>query len=211
MAKAKIVKALVKGAAKVVKKAVKKKALAKKAAKKVAKKAVKKTPAKKVAKAPAKKAVEKTAPKRPVQGPITRQQAAGSGPVQGPSNYKGRYYKDKAKAAKALKESQEKFMNAAGTGAKEARKEGASAARKKIKKSLSKINRDGKKVKKAIMATKKKVGKALKSPVGAIAAYEGTKAGYKKLTGSGKKKKTNGSYFTQAELDAARKRLYGTK
>lgn len=200
MAKAKIVKALVKGAAKAVKKAVKKKALAKKAAKKVAKKvSVKKV------------LVKKTAPKRPVQGPITRQQAAGSGPVQGPSNYKGRYYKDKAKAAKALKESQEKFMNAAGTGAKEARKEGASAARKKIKKSLSKINRNSKKVKNAIKATKKKVGKALKSPVGAIAAYEGTKAGYKKLTGSGKKKKTNGSYFTQAELDAARKRLYGTK
>ena len=131
----------------------------------------------------------------PVQGPITRQQAAGGGPVQGPVNYKGRYFKDKAIAE----------------ARKEGRKEGASAARKKIKKSLSKINRGSKKVKKAVKATKKKVGKALKSPVGAIAAYEGTKAGYNKLTGSGKKKKTNGSYFTQAELDAARKRLYGTK
>ena len=91
------------------------------------------------------------------------------------------------------------------------RKEVEIAARKKTKESLSKITPTGKKAKRAIKATKKKVGKALKSPVGAIAAYEGTKAGYKKLTGSGKKKKTNGSYFTQAELDAARKRLYGTK
>ncbi len=227
MSKGKIVKEVLKAGANAIKKATNK-TVAQKPVKKAAKKAVKKVasnPVKKVASNPVKKVAKKATPRsvagRPMQGPQTAAESVAGRPMQGPANYSGRYWKDKAKAEEALKKSQEKFMNSAGVGPMDAKRAGASEARKKVKESISKINKSRKRVNRTIQNVKKKAKGVAKHQLttAGVSGYVGAK-----LAGGGKnnsatenkpnapaRQKTNGSYFTQAELDAARKRLEARK
>jgi len=161
----------------------------------------KKAPAKKVA---AKKVAKKTAPKGPKQGPKTAAESVKGKPVQGPANYKGNFFKNKEKA---LKEAQAKFMNSKGYSKPKVKSKSGESAR-------SAGYKAGKKAATSKTAKKvaKKAKKAIKSPVGAIAAYEGTKYAGKKLLGGGSEsKKSKSKYFTEAELQAARRRMQASR
>ena len=125
-------------------------------------------------------------------------------PVQGPANYKGNFFKNKEKA---LKEAQAKFMNSKGSSKPKAKSKSGESARSAGYKAGKKAatSRTAKKV-------AKKAKKAIKSPVGAIAAYEGTKYAGKKLLGGGSEsKKSKSKYFTEAELQAARRRMQASR
>ena len=175
-------------------KAAKKANDAKVAPKKVAKKVAKKAPAKKVA---AKKVAKKAAPKGPKQGPKTAAESVKGKPIQGPSNYKGNFFKNKEKA---LKESQEKFMNSKGRGkaksksGKSARQAGYDAGKKAATgKTLKKVKKGAVKVAKSRITQ------------GVGAGYAGAKLG---SSGNGKSTNPQASkYFTEAELQAARRRV----
>jgi len=235
MSKGKVVKEVLKAGANAIKKASNKagtktpvKKAAKKAVKKVARNPVKKVasnPVKKVASNPVKKVARKQTARsvanRPIQGPQTAAESVAGRPMQGPANYSGRYWKDKAKAEEALKKAQEKFMNSAGVGPMDAKRAGASEARKKVKESISKINKSRKRVGRTIKSVKKRAKAVAKHQLttAGVSGYVGAK-----LAGGGKnnnatqetsnapaRQKTNGSYFTQAELEAARKRLEARK
>ena len=193
---------------KVAKKAAKK--VAKKAAKKVAKKAptkkvaAKKAPTKKVAakKAPtkkvaAKKVPKKTAPKGPKQGPKTAAESVKGKPLQGPSNYKGSFFKNKESA---LNKSKSKFMNSKGRG-KAKSKSGESARQAGYRAGRASVG--GKAAKKV----KKGAGKVLKSRItqGVGAGYAGAKMGSRGNGGSSNPQSSK--YFTEAELQAAKARV----
>ena len=125
-------------------------------------------------------------------------------PVQGPANYKGNFFKNKEKA---LKEAQAKFMNSKGSSKPKAKAKSGKSARQ-AGYDAGKKAATSKKAKKVA----KKVKKAIKSPVGAIAAYEGTKYAGKKLLGGGSEgKKSKSKYFTEAELQAARRRMQASR
>ena len=192
---------------KVAKKAAKK--VAKKAAKKVAKKApvkkvAKKAPVKKAAakKAPtkrvaAKKVPKKTAPKGPKQGPKTAAESVKGKPLQGPSNYKGSFFKNKESA---LNKSKSKFMNSKGRG-KAKSKSGESARQAGYRAGRASVG--GKAAKKV----KKGAGKVLKSRItqGVGAGYAGAKLGSRGNGGSSNPQSSK--YFTEAELQAAKARV----
>ena len=192
---------------KVAKKAAKK--VAKKAAKKVAKKApvkkvAKKAPVKKAAakKAPtkkvaAKKVPKKTAPKGPKQGPKTAAESVKGKPLQGPSNYKGSFFKNKESV---LNESKSKFMNSKGRG-KAKSKSGESARQAGYRAGRASVG--GKAAKKV----KKGAGKVLKSRItqGVGAGYAGAKMGSRGNGGSSNPQSSK--YFTEAELQAAKARV----
>ena len=192
---------------KVAKKAAKK--VAKKAAKKVAKKApvkkvAKKAPVKKAAakKAPtkrvaAKKVPKKTAPKGPKQGPKTAAESVKGKPLQGPSNYKGSFFKNKESA---LNKSKSKFMNSKGRG-KAKSKSGESARQAGYRAGRASVG--GKAAKKV----KKGAGKVLKSRItqGVGAGYAGAKMGSRGNGGSSNPQSSK--YFTEAELQAAKARV----
>jgi len=196
-----------KAAKKVAKKAAKK--VAKKAAKKVAKKApvkkvAKKAPVKKAAakKAPtkkvaAKKVPKKTAPKGPKQGPKTAAESVKGKPLQGPSNYKGSFFKNKESA---LNKSKSKFMNSKGRG-KAKSKSGESARQAGYRAGRASVG--GKAAKKV----KKGAGKVLKSRItqGVGAGYAGAKMGSRGNGGSSNPQSSK--YFTEAELQAAKARV----
>jgi len=183
---------------KVAKKAAKK--VAKKAAKKVAKKApvkkaaAKKAPTKKVA---AKKVPKKTAPKGPKQGPKTAAESVKGKPLQGPSNYKGSFFKNKESV---LNESKSKFMNSKGRG-KAKYKSGESARQAGYRAGRASVG--GKAAKKV----KKGAGKVLKSRItqGVGAGYAGAKLGSRGNGGSSNPQSSK--YFTEAELQAAKARV----
>ena len=183
---------------KVAKKAAKK--VAKKAAKKVAKKApvkkaaAKKAPTKKVA---AKKVPKKTAPKGPKQGPKTAAESVKGKPLQGPSNYKGSFFKNKESV---LNESKSKFMNSKGRG-KAKSKSGESARQAGYRAGRASVG--GKAAKKV----KKGAGKVLKSRItqGVGAGYAGAKMGSRGNGGSSNPQSSK--YFTEAELQAAKARV----
>jgi len=183
---------------KVAKKAAKK--VAKKAAKKVAKKApvkkaaAKKAPTKKVA---AKKVPKKTAPKGPKQGPKTAAESVKGKPLQGPSNYKGSFFKNKESV---LNESKSKFMNSKGRG-KAKSKSGESARQAGYRAGRASVG--GKAAKKV----KKGAGKVLKSRItqGVGAGYAGAKLGSRGNGGSSNPQSSK--YFTEAELQAAKARV----
>ena len=183
---------------KVAKKAAKK--VAKKAAKKVAKKApvkkaaAKKAPTKKVA---AKKVPKKTAPKGPKQGPKTAAESVKGKPLQGPSNYKGSFFKNKESA---LNKSKSKFMNSKGRG-KAKSKSGESARQAGYRAGRASVG--GKAAKKV----KKGAGKVLKSRItqGVGAGYAGAKMGSRGNGGSSNPQSSK--YFTEAELQAAKARV----
>jgi len=183
---------------KVAKKAAKK--VAKKAAKKVAKKApvkkaaAKKAPTKRVA---AKKVPKKTAPKGPKQGPKTAAESVKGKPLQGPSNYKGSFFKNKESA---LNKSKSKFMNSKGRG-KAKSKSGESARQAGYRAGRASVG--GKAAKKV----KKGAGKVLKSRItqGVGAGYAGAKMGSRGNGGSSNPQSSK--YFTEAELQAAKARV----
>ena len=183
--------------------------VAKKAAKKVAKKApvkkvAKKAPVKKAAakKAPtkrvaAKKVPKKTAPKGPKQGPKTAAESVKGKPLQGPSNYKGSFFKNKESA---LNKSKSKFMNSKGRG-KAKSKSGESARQAGYRAGRASVG--GKAAKKV----KKGAGKVLKSRItqGVGAGYAGAKMGSRGNGGSSNPQSSK--YFTEAELQAAKARV----
>jgi len=187
---------------KVAKKAPVKKAAAKKApTKKVAAKkaptkkvAAKKAPTKKVA---AKKVPKKTAPKGPKQGPKTAAESVKGKPLQGPSNYKGSFFKNKESA---LNKSKSKFMNSKGRG-KAKSKSGESARQAGYRAGRASVG--GKAAKKV----KKGAGKVLKSRItqGVGAGYAGAKMGSRGNGGSSNPQSSK--YFTEAELQAAKARV----
>ena len=174
--------------------------VAKKAAKKVAKKApvkkaaAKKAPTKKVA---AKKVPKKTAPKGPKQGPKTAAESVKGKPLQGPSNYKGSFFKNKESV---LNESKSKFMNSKGRG-KAKSKSGESARQAGYRAGRASVG--GKAAKKV----KKGAGKVLKSRItqGVGAGYAGAKLGSRGNGGSSNPQSSK--YFTEAELQAAKARV----
>jgi len=174
--------------------------VAKKAAKKVAKKApvkkaaAKKAPTKKVA---AKKVPKKTAPKGPKQGPKTAAESVKGKPLQGPSNYKGSFFKNKESA---LNKSKSKFMNSKGRG-KAKSKSGESARQAGYRAGRASVG--GKAAKKV----KKGAGKVLKSRItqGVGAGYAGAKMGSRGNGGSSNPQSSK--YFTEAELQAAKARV----
>jgi len=180
------------------------KKVAKKAAKKAAKKVAKKAPVKKAAakKAPtkkvaAKKVPKKTAPKGPKQGPKTAAESVKGKPLQGPSNYKGSFFKNKESA---LNESKSKFMNSKGRG-KAKSKSGESARQAGYRAGRASVG--GKAAKKV----KKGAGKVLKSRItqGVGAGYAGAKMGSRGNGGSSNPQSSK--YFTEAELQAAKARV----
>ena len=174
--------------------------VAKKAAKKVAKKApvkkaaAKKAPTKRVA---AKKVPKKTAPKGPKQGPKTAAESVKGKPLQGPSNYKGSFFKNKESA---LNKSKSKFMNSKGRG-KAKSKSGESARQAGYRAGRASVG--GKAAKKV----KKGAGKVLKSRItqGVGAGYAGAKMGSRGNGGSSNPQSSK--YFTEAELQAAKARV----
>ena len=174
--------------------------VAKKAAKKVAKKApvkkaaAKKAPTKRVA---AKKVPKKTAPKGPKQGPKTAAESVKGKPLQGPSNYKGSFFKNKESA---LNKSKSKFMNSKGRG-KAKSKSGESARQAGYRAGRASVG--GKAAKKV----KKGAGKVLKSRItqGVGAGYAGAKLGSRGNGGSSNPQSSK--YFTEAELQAAKARV----
>ena len=167
--------------------ATKKTATKKTATKKTATKetATKKTATKKVA---AKKVAKKVEPE---------------GPIQGPANYKGSFFKNKEKA---LKESQAKFMNSKGSSKPKVKSKSGESARSAGYKAGKKAatGRTLKKVKKgAAKVAKSRITQGIAS--GAIGA---------KLGGGGggsESKKTKSKYFTEAELQAARRRMQASR
>ena len=174
--------------------------VAKKAAKKVAKKApVKKAAAKKapIKKVAAKEVPKKTAPKGPLQGPKTAAESVKGKPLQGPSNYKGSFFKNKESA---LNESKSKFMNSKGRG-KAKSKSGESARQAGYRAGRASVG--GKAAKKV----KKGAGKVLKSRItqGVGAGYAGAKMGSRGNGGSSNPQSSK--YFTEAELQAAKARV----
>ena len=180
------------------------KKVAKKAAKKAAKKVAKKAPVKKAAakKAPIKKVAakevpKKTAPKGPLQGPKTAAESVKGKPLQGPSNYKGSFFKNKESA---LNESKSKFMNSKGRG-KAKSKSGESARQAGYRAGRASVG--GKAAKKV----KKGAGKVLKSRItqGVGAGYAGAKMGSRGNGGSSNPQSSK--YFTEAELQAAKARV----
>jgi len=181
-----------KAAKKVAKKAPVKKAAAKKAP--VKKAAAKKAPTKKVA---AKKVPKKTAPKGPKQGPKTAAESVKGKPLQGPSNYKGSFFKNKESA---LNKSKSKFMNSKGRG-KAKSKSGESARQAGYRAGRASVG--GKAAKKV----KKGAGKVLKSRItqGVGAGYAGAKMGSRGNGGSSNPQSSK--YFTEAELQAAKARV----
>jgi len=181
-----------KAAKKVAKKAPVKKAAAKKAP--VKKAAAKKAPTKKVA---AKKVPKKTAPKGPKQGPKTAAESVKGKPLQGPSNYKGSFFKNKESA---LNKSKSKFMNSKGRG-KAKSKSGESARQAGYRAGRASVG--GKAAKKV----KKGAGKVLKSRItqGVGAGYAGAKLGSRGNGGSSNPQSSK--YFTEAELQAAKARV----
>ena len=174
--------------------------VAKKAAKKVAKKApvkkaaAKKAPTKKVA---AKKVPKKTAPKGPKQGPKTAAESVKGKPLQGPSNYKGSFFKNKESA---LNKSKSKFMNSKGRG-KAKSKSGESARQAGYRAGRASVG--GKAAKKV----KKGAGKVPPSRItqGVGAGYAGAKMGSRGNGGSSNPQSSK--YFTEAELQAAKARV----
>jgi len=178
--------------------------VAKKAAKKVAKKApvkkaaAKKAPTKKVA---AKKVPKKTAPKGPKQGPKTAAESVKGKPLQGPSNYKGSFFKNKESV---LNESKSKFMNSKGRG-KAKSKSGESARQAGYRAGRASVG--GKAAKKV----KKGAGKVLKSRItqGVGAGYAGAKLGSRGNGGSSNPESSK--YFTEAELQAAKARVIANR
>ena len=178
----------------------KKKTTKKKVAKKVAKKApVKKAAAKKapIKKVAAKEVPKKTAPKGPLQGPKTAAESVKGKPLQGPSNYKGSFFKNKESA---LNESKSKFMNSKGRG-KAKSKSGESARQAGYRAGRASVG--GKAAKKV----KKGAGKVLKSRItqGVGAGYAGAKMGSRGNGGSSNPQSSK--YFTEAELQAAKARV----
>ena len=168
--------------------------------------AAKKTPAKKAPakKAPAKKApAKKTAPKGPKQGPKTAAESVKGKPMQGPANYKGNFFKNKEKA---LKEAQAKFMNSKGSSKPKVKSKSGESARSAGYKAGKKAaaGKTLKKVKKgAVKVAKSRITQGIAS--GAIGA---------KLGGGGggsESKKSKSKYFTEAELQAARRRMQASR
>jgi len=184
------------------------KKVAKKAAKKAAKKVAKKAPVKKAAakKAPIKKVAakevpKKTAPKGPLQGPKTAAESVKGKPLQGPSNYKGSFFKNKESS---LNESKSKFMNSKGRG-KAKSKSGESARQAGYRAGRASVG--GKAAKKV----KKGAGKVLKSRItqGVGAGYAGAKMGSRGNGGSSNPQSSK--YFTEAELQAAKARVIANR
>jgi hypothetical protein len=188
--------------------AVKKTATKKTATKKTAvKKTARKTPAKKT---PAK---PKKTYKKPI-GPQTAQESVAGRPMEGPSNYKGNFFKNKA--AREADVSGRPVQGPAGVEAfKAGKKVGASKARSTAKKRLGKVVKG----KGAISKTARKIGKKTKKIAGgklgtaAIAGgagYMGAKMGSGKKVSSPATAKPS-KYFSREEIEAARFRLYGKK
>ena len=182
-----------------------------------AKKTARKTPAKKT---PAKKTPAKKTPakakktyKKPI-GPQTAQESVIGRPMQGPSNYKGNFYKNKA--AREADVSGRPVQGPSGVEAfKAGKKVGASKARSTAKKRLGKVVKG----KGAISKTARKIGKKTKKIAGgklgtaAIAGgagYMGAKMGSGKKVSSPATAKPS-KYFSREEIEAARFRLYGKK
>jgi hypothetical protein len=168
--------------------------------------AAKKTPAKKTPakKAPAKKApAKKTAPKGPKQGPKTAAESVKGKPMQGPANYKGNFFKNKEKA---LKEAQAKFMNSKAYSKPKVKSKSGESARSAGYKAGKKAaaGKTLKKVKKGVVkVAKSRITQGIAS--GAIGA---------KLGGGGggsESKKSKSKYFTEAELQAARRRMKASR
>ena len=167
--------------------------------------AAKKAPAKKAPakKAPAKKAPAKKAPAKKVATKKVAKKVAPERPIQGPSNYKGNFFKNKAKA---LKESQEKFMNSKAYSKPKPKSKSGESARSAGYKAGKKAatGRTLKKVKKgAAKVAKSRITQGIAS--GAIGA---------KLGGGGggsESKKSKSKYFTEAELQAARRRMQASR
>ena len=202
------------------KKATKKTATKKTAVKKTATKktATKKTAVKKTArKTPAKKTPVKPKKtyKKPI-GPQTAQESVAGRPMEGPSNYKGNYFKNKT--AREADVSGRPVQGPSGIEAfKAGKKVGASKARSTAKKRLGKVVKG----KGAISKTARKIGKKTKKIAGgktgtaAIAGgagYMGAKmgSGNKAVTPSPATAKPS-KYFSREEIEAARFRLYGKK
>ena len=187
--------------------AVKKTAVKKTAAKKTAtKKTARKTPAKKT---PAKKTPAKKTPakakktyKKPI-GPQTAQESVIGRSMQGPSNYKGNFYKNKA--AREADVSGRPVQGPSGVEAfKAGKKVGASKARSTAKKRLGKVVKG----KGAISKTARKIGKKTKKIAGgklgtaAIAGgagYMGAKMGSGKKVSSPATAKPS-KYFSREEI-----------
>jgi hypothetical protein len=137
-------------------------------------------------------------------------------PVQGPANYKGNFFKNKA--AREADVSGRPVQGPSGVEAfKAGKKAGASQARKTAKKRLSKVVKG----KGAISKTARKIGKKTKKIAGgklgtaAIAGgagYAGAKmgSGNKAVTPSPATAKPS-KYFTREEIEAAHYRIYGKK
>ena len=189
--------------------ATKKTATKKTATKKTAvKKTARKTPAKKTAK-------PKMTYKKPI-GPQTAQESVAGRPMQGPSNYKGNYFKNKT--AREADVSSLPVQGPSGIEAfKAGKKVGASKARSTAKKRLSKVTKG----KGAISETARKIGKKTKKIAGgktgtaAIAGgagYMGAKmgSGNKAVTPSPATAKPS-KYFSREEIEAAHYRIYGKK
>ena len=162
--------------------------------------AAKKSPAKK---APAKKAPAKKAPAKKAPAKKVAKKVAPERPIQGPANYKGNFFKNKEKA---LKEAQAKFMNSKGSSKPKAKAKSGKSARQ-AGYDAGKKAAGGKTLKKV----KKGVAKVAKSRItqgiasGAIGA---------KLGGGGggsESKKSKSKYFTEAELQAARRRMQASR
>jgi hypothetical protein len=119
--------------------------------------------------------------------------------MQGPANYKGNFFKNKEKA---LKESQAKFMNSKGKGKTNAKSKSGESARSAGYKAGKKAA-TGKTLKKV----KKGAVKVAKSRItqGVGAGYAGAKLGSNGNGGSTNPKASK--YFTEAELQAARRRV----
>lgn len=165
--------------------------------------------AKKVAakKAPAKKAPAKKAPAKKVAAKKVAKKTAAESvkgkPVQGPANYKGNFFKNKEKA---LKEAQAKFMNSKGYSKPKVKSKSGESARSAGYKAGKKAaaGKTLKKVKKGVVkVAKSRITQGIAS--GAIGA---------KLGGGGggsESKKSKSKYFTEAELQAARRRMQASR
>ena len=140
---------------------------------------------------------KKTAPKGPKQGPKTAAESVKGKPLQGPSNYKGSFFKNKESA---LNKSKSKFMNSKGRG-KAKSKSGESARQAGYRAGRASVG--GKAAKKV----KKGAGKVLKSRItqGVGAGYAGAKMGSRGNGGSSNPQSSK--YFTEAELQAAKARV----
>ena len=136
--------------------------------------------------------------------------------MQGPSNYKGNFYKNKA--AREADVSGRPVQGPSGVEAfKAGKKVGASKARSTAKKRLGKVVKG----KGAISKTTRKIGKKTKKIAGGKtgtaviaggAGYMGAKmgSGNKAVTPSPATAKPS-KYFSREEIEAAHYRIYGKK